>query len=495
MKNLTLLTLLITFILTAELTTTYNSLEFGKYTPGFRSELIYDGGRFFKTDIGYRKRAVQAMIWYPSNWSGENLTFSDYYSLSLKDNKDVENYEVTKFVEIDKRIKKLSKYGTPEEVKSYMFQKCKSELNVDIADGKFPVLFYFAGGNEKGYENFIMFEYLASHGYVVVSCTHKGLDPLQTYNDYRDIKAHMDDINLLFERYIKRPWFDKDRVGTIGFCLGSASALRYGENNPFVKSLFSMFGAGGIESFREDYGLVSLNKQLHKDFSFFEVSGNKSERDSYVYDNLLYNNASLVRFKDISHGAFTSNYIHLFTLIGEKRIKNLQGYKDSYLATTKYAKNFFDHTLKGESSGREFISKKPKSNGLNAEITEFKANFPLKRAPSYKELITMAENNLDDLFNCLDYYFIKDKNQKIIDEMAINKLGYTFLYQKKSPEKGLKILQYNNKKYPNSLNTFDSIGEAYYVMGDSKKAKKYYKMVLKKDPKNVNALKMLKEIK
>jgi glyoxylase-like metal-dependent hydrolase (beta-lactamase superfamily II) len=75
-------------------------------------------------------------------------------------------------------------------------------------------------------------------------------------------------------------------------------------------------------------------------------------------------------------------------------------------------------------------------------------------------------------------------------EHEFNSLGYRYLNQKKYPE-AIAIFKLNVEMYPKSKNVYDSLGEAYLKDGQKKLALSYYNKVLKMDPNNANAKKMI----
>jgi len=69
------------------------------------------------------------------------------------------------------------------------------------------------------------------------------------------------------------------------------------------------------------------------------------------------------------------------------------------------------------------------------------------------------------------------------NETNRNIYGYILLAAGKNDE-ALKVFKENVKKYPDSWNVKDSLGEAYKTLGDKKNAKKYYEAALKSAPEN-----------
>jgi tetratricopeptide (TPR) repeat protein len=81
-----------------------------------------------------------------------------------------------------------------------------------------------------------------------------------------------------------------------------------------------------------------------------------------------------------------------------------------------------------------------------------------------------------------------------IDEETLNSLGYRLLSAGKTSE-AITVLQRNAQEYQQSGNVYDSLGEAYMKAGEKELAIQNYEKSLQLDPKNMNAVEMLKKLK
>ncbi len=86
-----------------------------------------------------------------------------------------------------------------------------------------------------------------------------------------------------------------------------------------------------------------------------------------------------------------------------------------------------------------------------------------------------------------------EPNNYNLGENELNDLGYALLNMKKTKE-AIQILQLNVEAYPASSNVYDSLGEAYMDDGNNDLAIVNYKKSLELDPKNTNAVDMLKKL-
>jgi 3-oxoadipate enol-lactonase len=80
------------------------------------------------------------------------------------------------------------------------------------------------------------------------------------------------------------------------------------------------------------------------------------------------------------------------------------------------------------------------------------------------------------------------------NETRMNILGYQYLQAGKTKD-AIKLFKLNVLAYPESANTYDSLGEAYMVNGDKELAIQNYNKSLELNPDNQNAVEKLKQLK
>lgn len=82
----------------------------------------------------------------------------------------------------------------------------------------------------------------------------------------------------------------------------------------------------------------------------------------------------------------------------------------------------------------------------------------------------------------------------LLSEMDMNMLGYDYLKANKYDE-AIAVFRMNTEAFPDSFNTYDSLGEAYAAKGDKKSAIKNYEKSVKLNPGNQNGIQMLEKLK
>jgi CubicO group peptidase (beta-lactamase class C family) len=81
-----------------------------------------------------------------------------------------------------------------------------------------------------------------------------------------------------------------------------------------------------------------------------------------------------------------------------------------------------------------------------------------------------------------------------VGEGELNMLGYQLLYRDGRHQDGVRVFVLNTAEHPDSSNAYDSLAEAYGVVGDAASAKRNYRIAIDKDPANLHASEMLKKL-
>lgn len=88
---------------------------------------------------------------------------------------------------------------------------------------------------------------------------------------------------------------------------------------------------------------------------------------------------------------------------------------------------------------------------------------------------------------------IKEKTDPEISESSLNRLGYGFINNNEY-NKAIEVFKLNVELYPDSYNTYDSLGEAYMINGEKDLAIKNYKKSLELNARNENAKQMIEKM-
>ena len=123
----------------------------------------------------------------------------------------------------------------------------------------------------------------------------------------------------------------------------------------------------------------------------------------------------------------------------------------------------------------------------------------LKRAYDSRKSIaetlsaTIATSGIDQAAQQYHLLRVAQASNYNLDEDELNALGYQLVKANKFRQ-AIRIFQLNVEAYPNSGNTYDSLGEAYMDDGNKPQAIANYKRSLQLNPGNNNAIKMLQKL-
>ncbi|AUC17030.1 hypothetical protein BTO06_06520 [Tenacibaculum sp. SZ-18] len=105
----------------------------------------------------------------------------------------------------------------------------------------------------------------------------------------------------------------------------------------------------------------------------------------------------------------------------------------------------------------------------------------------------LAENNYNLALKGYKEIQQRDSLNRLIRERNLNRTGYRFI-RNNEIEKAINIFKINTELYPNSSNTFDSLGDAYLKNNDTLNAIDSYKKALSINPENRSSKRNLKEL-
>jgi tetratricopeptide (TPR) repeat protein len=118
--------------------------------------------------------------------------------------------------------------------------------------------------------------------------------------------------------------------------------------------------------------------------------------------------------------------------------------------------------------------------------------FPFKQNSSYRVMV--KENNqwktVSNIVTVPESFVVND----LMIESTVNNAGYYLLAQNKV-NGAIELFKLNVKMYPNSWNTYDSLGEAYALAGNKELAIENYEKSVQLNPKSESGPEALKKLR
>ncbi len=219
----------------------WGELKPGRYPVGFRSLYQLDAARSYDGDYpapGSRAlkkpRPIFLAIWYPAAALHDNaMVYRDYFRAVSAD---------SQAADFAQRLRKFTRDKACEYMLGKPFEKLTPEERADwdgllatpvfatqdvpAAAGKFPVVIYHPGLGGAFDDNAVACEYLASHGYVVLSSAYEPPDS-SSLNINGDLATSLDDLQFLLRYAATLPFADGSRVAAMGHSYGAQAMLAW----------------------------------------------------------------------------------------------------------------------------------------------------------------------------------------------------------------------------------------------------------------------------
>lgn len=495
----------------------WDNIKPGIYHVGFKRIYSLDSSRTYalrflpkiNEDTALYHRPMVINIWYPTNDStSECMNYEEYYNFNTQDTlwhnflirvKEF-NIQVTKDNSFTKpkgkNIDQLMLFNTLLKTPTSIHKNATHTIH------KHPLILYYPGMGGTVEESSLLCEYLASHGYVVISSLYQPEHRKHLYSDW-DLDRSMKDRDFMISSLRNEHYIDFSGIGLLGFSFGAQSGLYYEgcEHYP-IKAVVVLdsrleysFNCHPLEFKNLPDTLLKKKIKIKAPMLCFSESGATYE----LFDSLLYCDRYYARVPFLEHYNFTSqsaisqflNYTADTTLCLLKTKWEL--YKAICLNTLNFYNASFKQTpasfklkLNGNCNDQNHemqiayeTRKKGQSRESSCSIPNITLPIQLIRFIQQKSY-SYVEKNYPDLLS----------NQQLLSEEINNRYGY-YLMEARSLAEALKIFEWNAKLFPNSWNAFDSLGDVYAKNNNREKALVAYRKSLELNPDNTHATKMI----
>ena len=458
------------------------SLPYGKYDVGFTHYVTNDNTRTYVRLYDWNKRVlarpIPISIWFPSQQKSKNslMTIEDYMVV-LKEEEEWEELP-------NDRILDWFYYSNSVTNKSHLKEKVKAQNNTSPLQKKFPIVIYAPGYQASSVENFALCEFLASHGFIVISSPGRGTENrFLDGGTTRDIETQARDLEFLINEVGNKPYADINNCAVMGFSFGGISNVLAQMMNKRIAAIVCLDG-----SIKYQYQKILLSPyyDLSKvDVPFIFMSQKdipqkvmtEDNLDTALntkfefYDSLKYSNAYYLKFNDLTHAYFSSMGI-LFQDRDARQDKSDSAIMNSYKWVNIYTLNFLNAFLNKNNQAKIFLENKPEENGVAIATIVKKSKEPVLKDLSFEDFNLLASRqNYQDLNNLLTT-IKKDNPTFQPEEWKLNNLGLSLLFKNKLQE---------------GIN-------GYLIKGDKKKAFENFRKSLELNPQNQNAIDRLKEL-
>jgi len=482
-----------------------SKLSYGHHPVGFSHHLEIDSSRVYRRVQDYTNqlqyRELPISRWYPSQVEEERrMHISDYLQI-LKEEEEWENLP-NAFV--------LDWFYYPRNAVTEKNSAYATQAFADAAPetGSYPVVIYAPSYQSSSSENFMMCEYLASHGYLVLSTPSRGPNSMElTGGTAEDAGAQQRDLEYLFGYAGGLAQADLRRIYTIGFSFGGLSNVPFAMNNRFIDGVISLDGsikynlpaAATLPQFdlqRMQVPFVHFRQKTIPEKVIQEEGIDNSTSEQFAFlDSLSGVPAYEFDSPNLTHGHFAS-YGVLFEPRDDRQDR------PAPLVLSSYAKlcEAVLHTLQAMESYE--------TTGLwEAEAYEnliSNTNHPLLRKTEGRKLPSTTVNHFFDAvraagFGKMDSVYTAFRQLDpafTIPQLPLNKIGLQLGLSDKDDlrKAGIEVFDFAVQRYPESANLHDSLATLCQYQGLKDRAIYHFKKSLALFPGNENAKNQLRKL-
>jgi hypothetical protein len=378
----------------------WGGLKPGPYAVGYRSLYQKDHTRLYDRELVtdpaklpvHTPRPILLCIWYPAkSTDAKPMEYRQYLDVSSDD------ALIAPFV---KRLSRHAMNGvsegtvgtdaanrTPAETAAFerlLAARTFAVKDAPPAQGRFPVVLNHAGLGGVADDNSVLFELLASHGYVVMASAYQNYYA-EGVRIGSDLHTSFRDLEFL-SRYARDLKFaDADRLGAMGHSWGAIAVLLWAALPDSPLSAFVTLDSGFEYVAIEVTGLEPLIFHMRTNkgniraaaLRFAGRPGLKANFD-FLEPHLKYAPdyqalvASLTHNDYLTHGAIGP------ALMPEKWPDPKGVRRTSYDRICRHILQFFDATLKQQGAARESLEQSLRGEGLDDEFRlKFKPAAPV----------------------------------------------------------------------------------------------------------------------
>lgn len=476
-------------------------LKQGEHQVGFKLTEYKDFSRTFIADSPLKQlsseekaRSIRMYTWYPAKLNNRKTnTLKDFFIQSLEDFGSInDKSKLDDYVYFSPQFNRIPK----SQIDKLLEQECISVNNADMADGQFPVIVLGQGYYyESPISHIILCEYLASHGYIVVTCPLFGTYSKAVELNMVDFETQVKDLEFILSKGFEYPGVDPERIAALGFDLGAMSATLLQMRNTNIKALVCY--DGGIMFEHNTSRLLNPSpyydpEKLNVPAMIFTrtIENNKAmglKEDSTIFLNSPYSRKFIVRTEDMKHKFYTS-----YPSLGVESIASPQLALNAYPIICDYTLNFLNFFLKNDQRGLQFINDDPgrfDEKEVKISVEELSSK-PVPLNPQLLESIIL-NSGFDE---GIRIYKISQSKNELVTEEELNAIAYLLLYNYARANDAISMFKFIIEKYSQSANAYDSLGEAYLFIRDYKSSLSNYKKSLELDPENENAKRIIPQL-
>jgi dienelactone hydrolase len=364
----------------------WGGLKPGPNAVGYRTLYRLDHTRQYDPEFAadptkppvYKPRPIRICVWYPAQKTGAmQMEYRQYLDVSSDDPvlaqfvKRLSRHVVA--VVSEETVGKEPPFRTPAETAAFerlLATRTFAVKDAPPAEGRYPVVIHHPGLGGVADDNSVLFELLASQGYVVLSSAYPNYYA-EGVGISSDLHTSFRDLEFL-SRYSRELSFaDADRLGAMGHSWGAIAVLHWAALPDSPLRAFVTLDSGFEHAAVEDCGVEELvlhmrtNKGNIRAAALRFASTERKPNFDFLEPHLKHAPryeaavASLTHKDYLTHGAIRP------ALLPDKWPDANGARRTSYDRLCGHVLQFFDATLKQKAAARESLEKSVRGEGLD----------------------------------------------------------------------------------------------------------------------------------
>jgi dienelactone hydrolase len=364
----------------------WGGLKPGPHAVGYRSIFHFDHTRQYDPDYvtdptvppAHKPRPILICVWYPAQMTRvKPMEYRQYLELPPIGAKLAAfakrlDYNI-RLVVSEETVGAAPANRTPAETAAFerfLAVKVLAVKDAPPAPGRFPVVIHHPGLGGTHDDNSVLFELLASNGYVVLSSAYPMADA-QSVRIGSDLHCSFRDMEFLARWARELPFADADRLGAMGHSWGAIAVLHWAALPESPLRAFVTLDSGFEYVKVEDCGAEPLvyhmrtNKGNIRAAALRVASVERKADFELLEPHLKFAPRYEAAVASLNHNDYLTHGAVRPALLPEKWPDVMKAQRTGYDRTCQHVLHFFDATLKQDAAARESLKRSIRGAGLD----------------------------------------------------------------------------------------------------------------------------------
>jgi len=465
-----------------------SDLVYGPYEVGFKSYKTYDHSRSYILDENTISRPLLIHYWYPSleGVEGRALSFKDYIDLIAlreeygRSDSEIEgnsfNYVNAYSGYAKNNLGLDSSISTREILESPVF--AKGEVPIFTIGSEFPLLIYAPSNGKASVQNHVLCEYLASHGFMILSVASAGPNSIKREKIAESTMAQVTDMEFVLKYGKESLGINYTSLGLFGFSSGGNAMALFQMRNKSVDAVFSMDGGQEYGGYLALYTMQEFDLD-NTGVPYCSVINNYEDFSIYpFYNSVRSPEKYLIRMPHLNHNGFISHWQY-FESCSPEFSKSDFAISFDYLS--QCALGFFNKYLKPG----QYLSDGDFLSGLDEDYIQAEED-------NHSSVTLLCNFLLDNDLDSASALLEDPESGISAEESQVYILGRMFIDS--NIDLTVYLYLYNVEKHPDSWRAHYYLGDVYKIKGEAQLAKNELLLAKELNPKNADIENLLDEI-